>query len=122
MVRKVLPRVSLGTVYRNLELLHSQGLVLKLTGGPQLRFDATTGTHHHIRCLDCGKVADVQTDFRFDPSQVRCRPDDFELLGCSVEFVGRCGRCGKAEVRSKKQEVGITATAKKRRRSGSSRC
>ncbi len=50
MVRKRLPRIGLGTVYRNLELMAESGLILKLeVGGTQKRFDATTDLHYHIR-------------------------------------------------------------------------
>ncbi|NNK14655.1 MAG: transcriptional repressor, partial [Desulfofustis sp.] len=55
MVRKRLPRIGLGTVYRNLELMADNGMILKLeVGGSQKRFDATTDLHYHIRCTGCG--------------------------------------------------------------------
>jgi Fe2+ or Zn2+ uptake regulation protein len=60
MVRKRLPRIGLGTVYRNLELMADNGMILKLeVGGSQKRFDATTNLHYHIRCTCCGKVDDM---------------------------------------------------------------
>src|SRR5262245_50548168 len=58
MVRRRLPRVSLGTVYRNLRLLVAQGLV-KEVPGPYARFDGNTSEHHHFTCLGCGRIADV---------------------------------------------------------------
>ena len=61
MVRKRLPRIGLGTVYRNLELMADNGIILKLeVGGTQKRFDATVDPHYHIRCLSCGKVNDIE--------------------------------------------------------------
>ena len=54
MVRKRLPRIGLGTVYRNLELMAESGMILKIeVGGTQKRFDATTDEHYHIRCSRC---------------------------------------------------------------------
>lgn len=59
-VKKRLPRISLGTVYRNLELLAAQGLIRRLearTGGK--RFDPVIEPHGHFRCLGCGTVEDL---------------------------------------------------------------
>jgi len=57
MVRQKMPRISLGTVYRNLEVLSSLGLVRKLENAAgQKRFDGDVSPHHHIRCEVCGKV------------------------------------------------------------------
>ena len=58
MVRCRLPRVSLGTVYRNLRLLVAQGLVKELRT-PHTRFDGNLSEHHHFTCLACGRISDV---------------------------------------------------------------
>ena len=63
MVRKRLPRIGLGTVYRNLELMAESGIILKLeVGGTQKRFDATVESHYHIRCSGCGRVDDIDIE------------------------------------------------------------
>jgi len=50
-VRRRLPRISLGTVYRNLELLSRSGLIRKLEiGGGKMRFDGIVEPHYHIHC------------------------------------------------------------------------
>jgi Fur family peroxide stress response transcriptional regulator len=59
MVRRRLPRVSLGTVYRNLRLLVAEGLVKELPS-PHARFDGNLSEHHHFTCLGCGRISDVQ--------------------------------------------------------------
>jgi len=59
-VRRFLPRISLGTVYRNLEVLSQQGVVQKVElGGPQRRYDGDATTHYHVRCVECGRVEDA---------------------------------------------------------------
>src|ERR1700730_10581638 len=58
MVRRRRPRVSLGTVYRNLRLLVAQGLVKELPG-PHTRSDGKLSEHHHFTCLACGPISDV---------------------------------------------------------------
>ena len=93
MVRKIIPRISLGTVYRNLEFLSSKGLILKLGApGEQKRFDGTPEPHPHIRCAACTSVVDVDCDIEIPiiPDSCNC---GFEIVHTNVEFVGICPKC-----------------------------
>jgi Fur family ferric uptake transcriptional regulator len=94
MVRKRLPRIGLGTVYRNLELMADNGLVLKLeVGGSQKRFDATTHLHYHIRCSGCGRVDDIEMAAMPQLDAMASEMSDYEVLGHHIEFSGLCGSC-----------------------------
>lgn len=94
MVRKRLPRIGLGTVYRNLELMAESGVVLKLeVGGTQKRFDATTDLHYHIRCLDCGKVDDIELPVQSNINDIAAQVSDYAILGHHIEFSGKCSDC-----------------------------
>jgi Fur family ferric uptake transcriptional regulator len=94
MVRKRLPRIGLGTVYRNLELMAETGIILKLeVGGTQKRFDATTHPHYHIRCISCGKVEDIDIPVIADINQVAAELSNYQVLGHHIEFSGVCGTC-----------------------------
>ena len=94
MVRKRLPRIGLGTVYRNLELMAENGMILKLeVGGTQKRFDATTETHYHIRCSGCGKVDDIDTPVMDELVREAAESTAYEILGHHVEFSGLCPSC-----------------------------
>ncbi len=57
------PSLSLGTVYRNLNLLAQMGQIHKIgmPGGSD-RFDGRTDEHYHMLCQKCGRVYDVQLD------------------------------------------------------------
>lgn len=93
MVRKIIPRISLGTVYRNLEFLSSKGLVLKLGApGEQKRFDGTPEPHPHIRCEICTAVADVECEIEIPAIPDTCT-SGYKILNTNVEFVGVCPRC-----------------------------
>lgn len=93
MTREALPRISLGTVYRNLELLTRQGDILCLeNGGSQKRFDGNTMPHHHVRCSECGRVGDVKADLPL-PSLAGVWVEGFTLTGAEVVFEGVCDRC-----------------------------
>jgi Fur family ferric uptake transcriptional regulator len=95
LVRKRLPRISLGTVYRNLDALARQGRIRKLVSGrAEARFDGDLRGHYHVRCTDCGRVGDV---FGLELPNVDSaepgRASGFEILGCRLEFIGVCPEC-----------------------------
>ncbi len=94
LVRRRLPKVSLGTVYRNLDLLARAGFIAKLEhSGGEARFDANTAEHDHLRCACCGRVDDVMA-----PPLDFARPEDhdlrgYEVIGHRLEVIGICPRC-----------------------------
>ncbi len=94
MVRKRLPRIGLGTVYRNLELMSETGIILKLeVGGTQKRFDATVAPHYHIRCISCGKVDDIEIPVMEDINKTAADTSKYQVLGHHIEFSGVCSEC-----------------------------
>ena len=98
MVRKRLPRIGLGTVYRNLELMSETGIILKLeVGGTQKRFDATVDPHYHIRCLSCGKVDDIEIPVMEDINKTAAAASQYQVLGHHIEFSGLCMKCSSIE-------------------------
>jgi len=100
-VRRRLPTISLGTVYRNLELLTRLGLIQKLEfGGGQARFDGNADSHYHVRCVRCGRVDDIHTPpldlFGGEGNDL----DGYQILGCNIQFFGICPRCGNTSTNS----------------------
>lgn len=105
MVRKKLPRIGLGTVYRNLEFLAEKGVILKLeVGGTQKRFDATVEPHYHVRCSSCGKVDDVHLKVQQHINQLAENASTHEILGHNIEFFGICHDC---QVAQKEEEAAV---------------
>jgi Fur family ferric uptake transcriptional regulator len=93
-VRKRLPRIGLGTVYRNLELMADAGLILKLeVGGTQKRFDADIEPHYHIRCCRCSKVENIEVDVIHDIVQAAAQKTSYNIIGHHIEFSGECPEC-----------------------------
>ncbi|MFP4071352.1 MAG: transcriptional repressor [Desulfovibrionales bacterium] len=93
MTRRRLPKISLGTIYRNLEQMAEAGEILKLEMcGCQKRFDGKIEPHNHIRCSFCGKVADVEADLSL-PSLESCKVEGFSVTGYYLEVVGVCHQC-----------------------------
>ncbi len=94
MVRKRIPRIGLGTVYRNLDLMAEKGLIIKLeVSGSQKRFDATTAPHYHIRCIKCGRVDDVDMEPLASLESQVVASTAYQVLGHNVEFTGVCSDC-----------------------------
>jgi len=101
MVRRQLPRISLATVYRNLEWMSEQGIVKKIeVGGRQKRFDGNIMPHYHIRCVECGKVDDVECDFLVAANQIPDTINGYRVLGHSMELQGICPDCNLKKVSS----------------------
>jgi Fur family transcriptional regulator, ferric uptake regulator len=93
-VRKRVPRVSLGTIYRNLEVLCQEGLIQKIeVGGSQKRFDGHTENHYHFRCLNCGKVEDITQKPMKEIESALPKLYPYEILGHHLELIGRCSNC-----------------------------
>jgi Fur family ferric uptake transcriptional regulator len=93
-VRARLPKISLGTVYRNLEVLAKDGTISKLVMcGSEARFDGDRHPHYHVRCVCCGRVDDVEAlPGTSLTSEVR-QHSDYEILGVRVEYLGLCPEC-----------------------------
>ena len=101
-VSRRLPRISLGTIYRNLNLLVEQGHVIKLDSGYAFyRFDGDVCPHRHVRCLVCGRIADVAA-VDPDPDCSNVRVPGFSILKAQVIYDGMCDACA-AKIRGAKQ-------------------
>ncbi|MDR3628973.1 MAG: transcriptional repressor [Desulfocapsaceae bacterium] len=98
MVRRRLPRIGLGTVYRNLELMAESGIILKLeVGGTQKRFDATVSPHYHVRCTRCNKVDDIDIPVQQHINVMATAACDYQILGHHIEFSGICDACAQRQ-------------------------
>jgi len=95
-VRRRLPKISLGTVYRNLELLAQMDVIQKLQiSGSEARFDGNPDQHYHVRCVRCGRVDDLHS-VPDDLVKGRIEElDGYEILGYRMEFFGICPACGR---------------------------
>jgi Fur family ferric uptake transcriptional regulator len=96
LVRQRLPHISLGTVYRNLDLLSEFGLILKLEmAGTQRRYDGNIESHYHVRCNGCHRVEDLPARPIVIPEQDLRAMTTFEITGYRLEFFGVCPGCKK---------------------------
>ncbi len=95
-VRSELPNISLGTVYRNLDILSKEGIISKIeTCGDQKRFDGTSDPHLHIICSSCGKVQDAHQEPDIDMDRLTRVETDFKITGVRLELLGICPECNR---------------------------
>jgi len=96
MVKQKLPRISLGTVYRNLEVLSELGeiQILELSGSLK-RFDWDPNKHYHIRCIRCDRVENAPIAPMNQLESILYQSTVFEIIGYNLEFTGLCPRCTK---------------------------
>lgn len=98
MVRRRLPKISLGTVYRNLDLLAEMGTIRKVSlGGAEARFDGDTERHDHIRCVRCGRLDDVAGVAVDLPNGETDKMGGYTVIGHRLELVGVCPECGSVQ-------------------------
>lgn len=95
-VKEEFPNISLGTVYRNLNLLADIGKVIKIPtpdGGD--RFDGRTDSHYHVICRDCGNVFDLELDDFFDQFIDKTAGEKFDgvIESHNILFYGKCADC-----------------------------
>lgn len=96
-MKELYPNISLGTVYRNLNFLASQGEIIKLSGiGDCDRFDGTLKPHYHFICTECNNVQDLNMDSIDHINVIAGAGFDGEIAGHSTYFYGKCADCKKS--------------------------
>lgn len=91
-VKKILPRISLATVYRNLEQFAQTGKVLAINGTIK-RFDGDVSDHQHFICNSCGKVYDI---FCQTPEIKNFKKHTHKIgkvENYQITFNGKCEKC-----------------------------
>ncbi|TKB05818.1 Fur family transcriptional regulator [Desulforhopalus sp. IMCC35007] len=102
-VKKAMPRISLATVYRNLEILSEAGVIGKLEiSGRQKRFDYDPEEHDHIYCVVCHRVDNLDIERTDDDTKNMASVAGYTVTGYRLEIVGICDACQKKEVEKEK--------------------
>lgn len=97
-IRQQLPNISLGTVYRNLNMLADNGEILRLRVGDGVdHFDYDTSPHYHFVCKECGCVSDLE--MKSIDSIVDTASEHFngQIQGHVTYFYGLCSNCCQKE-------------------------
>ena len=93
-VKRKLPKISLATVYKNLEKLVECGVASKLAyGDAAARYDSRTDHHYHTRCLACGSVQDVDSTNGIELLRRIVPEEGFTVKDYRLELLGHCRKC-----------------------------
>lgn len=93
-VRKVVPKVSLGTIYRTLEALVEEGYLIPITkAGEATRYDANLHHHLHLICEGCGSIVDLEVPLPDLLAPAREAYPQLEVKGVEVTYRGLCPTC-----------------------------
>ena len=102
-VRERFPDISLGTVYRNLEVLASDGAVLELRAADGVaRFDGDASEHYHLECTVCARVMDAgaagerRKHVNFGDEAIE-KKNGFRVTGHRLTYLGVCAECAAKE-------------------------
>lgn len=87
------PGIGFATVYRTLNLLVEHGAILELQLGDVARYDRNTAPHDHVRCIDCGAIADVNVPLPSSTTRRAARDAGFDIDGYELQLLGRCATC-----------------------------
>ena len=86
------PSLSLGTVYRNLNLLADEGAIRRMAF-PVERYDAKTMPHPHFCCDQCGAVYDLHLPYDAELDRQALLASGHDVTGHEVVFHGICTKC-----------------------------
>lgn len=93
-IREEFPNISLGTVYRNLNLLVELGEIQKLNcGDGKDHFDADTSPHYHFVCKHCGAVVDIPMSTLSEVDRVAEGHIGASIDSHTIYFYGTCQDC-----------------------------
>ncbi|ACL69652.1 Fur family transcriptional regulator [Halothermothrix orenii] len=93
-VKEEIPNISLGTVYRNLNVLAEMGKIMVLDyGSTYSRYDGNPENHYHFKCLECGRVYDVDIPVKESLNKEVNENTAFKVTYHRTEFYGVCPEC-----------------------------
>ena len=93
-VRREIPNISLGTVYRNLRYLAESGEIrqLEIADGTS-RFDGNSESHYHFRCEKCGHIFDIDEPVDHSIGERVAKNNGFIVHRQRMELIGLCNAC-----------------------------
>ncbi|MFQ6111169.1 MAG: Fur family transcriptional regulator [Nitrospinota bacterium] len=102
-VKAKIPNVSLGTIYRNLQLMKEHNFIRKVDAGSGIgRFDGNPSPHSHVICLRCGEIKDLDIECPKDLDEQAARLSGYKVLPEGLEFKGYCPNCRAKEMEEEK--------------------
>ena len=93
-VRKEIPNISMGTVYRDLRSLAKSGEIRQLDLADGISpFDGNTDNHYHFRCEKCGRIFDLDEPVDESIGERVAKNTGFKVFRQRMELIGLCDTC-----------------------------
>ena len=89
--KKIIPNISLGTIYRNLKRLEEEGEMNAIYDGNIARYDWNTESHDHLKCKECGDLVDVHLVHEEFTSKVK-QKFKFDVDNVEMTVIGTCSK------------------------------
>ena len=90
-VRSASPKISLGTIYRNLKQLTEEGFIRTIYDGNVARYDWNLDSHDHLKCTVCGNLIDVHLS-NDELNRMVKKKYDFEVSDVEITLLGKCNK------------------------------
>lgn len=105
-VRKKVPSISLATVYKNIQTFLDSGMLREVSfHHGALRVEPNEHPHHHLVCVRCKTIMDIDESKLGKVSVPRKLPHGFRPQRIAVDILGTCGACSSKEARSKQSQT-----------------
>ncbi|GFN36026.1 Fur family transcriptional regulator [Tepidimicrobium xylanilyticum] len=97
-VKAKYPEIGIATVYRTLQLLEKLNIIYRVNFDDgynryELCNDSENHQHHHLICLECGKVMEVKLDLLESLEKQIEEQNNFKIINHNVKFFGYCADC-----------------------------
>ena len=92
MVKPHIPKISRGTIYRNLAQLVYHSMILELNIDGVSHYDGNINIHQHFLCNKCQTIFDCEIPVENMADNV-IGLDNFDVQGCQIIFSGQCQEC-----------------------------
>lgn len=92
-VKKGIPSLSLGTLYRNLNFLCESGEINRFSTGAEEHYDAVTSMHYHLKCSCCGRFFDLPISPIYELEKISLPEYKGKIDSYSLVFYGVCEEC-----------------------------
>ena len=106
-VHKLDPKISHGTVYRNLNLLCEDGLLCHVRVPGADRYDLRTDLHYHMFCVRCKKVSDAPHPYKPYLDEEIAKQSGYKIIRHRLIFEGVCPDCQGKGIRPVTESVPV---------------
>ena len=97
-VKRKIPSISLATVYNNIRTFLENGMLREVSmHHGSLRVEPNDDEHHHLVCVRCKKIADLDTE-SIGPLRMKVQPRGFRVTRIAVDVLGVCADCAAKEL------------------------